>query len=178
MTATTNAYSSDRGQVEITLSAANVTAHTEFTTAEAIIIDGVVRSFNRTNDPELPESSTKVTGSTTPIILVGGGLIEGEQWELVIIDDWTHDNDGGEWGTDTLSAYQIFHTLMYGAAVPSHPGGIAIAPDGDTAGKNEYTLTNPKLKAVGVPGIDADAADPNQITIKLSSSTHSVAVIT
>ena len=48
----------------VTISAGNVSAIAAFTTAEDIIIDGAVRSFKRTNDPERPFEFTKVTGDT------------------------------------------------------------------------------------------------------------------
>ena len=53
MAKTANAYISDLGEVEVTISAANVTAVSAFTTAESIVVDGAVRMFVRTNSPKI-----------------------------------------------------------------------------------------------------------------------------
>jgi hypothetical protein len=52
MPKTINAYVSDLGEVEVTLNAGNVAAVAAFTTAESIVIDGAVRTFQRTNSPK------------------------------------------------------------------------------------------------------------------------------
>jgi len=102
MPKTANAYSGDQGEVVVTISAGNVSAIAAFTTAEDITIDGAVRSFKRTNDPERPFEFTKVTGDTSPILTVGDS-VENETWELILVDDYFAGLTG-EWGTDNLAA--------------------------------------------------------------------------
>lgn len=170
MTKTVNAYVPDQGEVAITLSAANVSAIAAFSTAEEIIIDGVVRSFQRTNDPERPVESTKVTGSTTPIVTAGDSIPH-ETWELIIVDDY-YEGATGEWGTDTLAAAQIFEELF---AARQDPGAFQCTPAGGANGDIEISLTTPRIVSVGMPVTDADATTPATITIMLSAEGHSLA---
>ena len=170
MAKTANSYVADQGEVVVTLSAANIVAVTAFTTAESITLDGAVRAFRRTNNPELPVAETKVTGDTSPIV-TAGKTKPAEQWELVLIDDYS-EGAAGEWGTDSLSAYEIFWELFSNS---QHPDAIECTQAGGATGDIETTLTNPKLKAVGHAEINADSTTPAETTIMLVSETHTKA---
>ncbi len=171
MTKTINSYVSDGGEVAVTLSAANVSAVAAFTTAEEIIIDGAVRSFSRTNTPLRTVAETKVTGDTTPIVTRSTNKSEGERWELRLVDDY-YAGAAGEWGTDLLAAVEIFKELD---AANQDPGGLQCTPAGGATGDIEITLTNPKLLGLGLPGIDADATDPNEVSVFFAADGHTTA---
>lgn len=171
MTSTINSYSTAQGELEVTLSAGNVSAIAAFTTAESIVIDGVLRSFRRTNNPERPVSETRVTGSDTPIT-IAGRIIPREMWELVLVDDYFL-GAAGEWGTDDLSAVEIFRELFIAR---EQPGGLKCTPAGGASANIEITLTDPEIVAVGLPEIDADSEDQvATVTIMISASGHTTA---
>jgi hypothetical protein len=167
MAATANGYVPDQGEVAVTISAGNVSAvGAPFVTAETIVIDGAVRSFRRTNNPPRPMESTRVSGSTTPIITVGN-TVPHEEWELVLVDDWYGGITAGEWGTDTLAAVEIFQE-MYDHR--SDPGGISVTPAGGAAGDVEITLVNPKIISISRPEVDADRTRLNEVTVVLGAA--------
>ena len=168
MPKTINAFVPDQGEVAVTLTSANVSAIAAFTTAEEIIIDGAVRSFQRTNNPERPVESTRVTGSTTPIV-TAGDTVEHETWELVLVDDY-HEGAAGEWGTDLLAAVEIFEELFNAR---QDPGALQCTPAGGATGDIEISLTSPRVIAVGQPVTDADATSPATVTILIASEGHS-----
>ena len=168
MPKTINAFVPDQGEVAITLSAANVSAIAAFTTAEEIIIDGAVRSFQRTNNPERSVESTRVAGSTTPIV-TAGDTIPHETWELVLVDDY-REGAAGEWGTDLLAAVEIFEELF---AARQDPGAFQCTPAGGATGDIETSLVSPRIVAVGQPVIDADATTPATVTIMIAAESHS-----
>lgn len=168
MTATINSYVADAGEVEVTISADNVTAVAAFSTAESIIIDGAVRSFRRTNQPQRSVVHTKVTGDVDPIVTRSENKTEGELWELVLIDDY-FSGAAGEWGTDDLAAAEIFIELD---AAGEDPGGLKCTPAGGAAANIEITLANPKLLGWTTPEINADNDAPNEITVFLAADGH------
>jgi hypothetical protein len=170
MAKTINAFVADQGEVAITISAANVSAIAAFTTAEEIVIDGAVRSFERTNNPERSVESTRVTGSTTPIV-TAGDTVPHETWELVLVDDY-HEGAAGEWGTDLLAAVEIFEELF---AARQDPGGLQCTPAGGATGDIETTLVAPRIVAVGQPVIDADATVPATVTVLIAAESHTSA---
>jgi hypothetical protein len=171
MPKTINAYVSDLGEVEVTLNAGNVAAVAAFTTAESIVIDGAVRTFQRTNSPKKASSRMNVTGDTTPIVTRSGRIQEEELWELVLVDDY-FSGAAGEWGTDDLSAVEIFRELL---AANQDPGGIKCTPAGGSAAHIEITLVTPRLLGVDVPKIDADSTDPEVVKVYLAAEGHTVA---
>ncbi len=172
MAKTENSYVSDLGEVKVTISAANVTAVPAFATAETITIDGAVRSFRRTNNPQRSVANTRVTGDLNPIVTRGNSKVEGETWELVLVDDY-YKGAAGEWGTDDLSAVEIFVELD---KANQDPGGLKCTPAGGAAGEIEITLVNPKLLGVSAPEINADATTPNEVTVFLAADSHTEAV--
>lgn len=165
MAKTINSYVADQGEVEITISAGNVSAIAAFTTAESIIIDGAVRSFKRTNNPERTTTSMRVTGDTTPIT-VTNNTIPHETWELVLVDDY-HSGAAGEWGTDDLSAVEIFREFFIARVAP---GGLKCTPAGGAAANIETTLADVAVLSVSEPDIDADSTEPAVVTVMLSAS--------
>ena len=170
MAKTINSYVADQGEVEITISAGNVSAIAAFTTAESIILDGAVRSFKRTNNPERTTTSMRVTGDTTPIV-VTNNTIPHETWELVLVDDY-HSGAAGEWGTDDLSAVEIFRELF---TAREAPGGLKCTPAGGSAANIETTLADPAILSVSEPDIDADSTEPATVTVMISASASSKA---
>lgn len=171
MAKTANAYVSDQGEVVVTLSAANISAVAAFTTAEDITIDGALRAFRRTNDPQKAVARTNVTGDLTPIVTRSNRVQEEEQWELVLVDDYFA-GETGEWGTDNLAAVEIFWELLDNN---EDPGGLKCTPAGGATGDIEITLTTPRLLSVGVPEIDADKTEPEQVTVTFACEGHTVA---
>lgn len=172
MAKTANAYVPAQGEVVVAISAANVTAvGAPFVTAEEIVVDGAVRGFKRTNNPERPRETTKVTGSPTPILTVSDA-VEEETWELKLVDDY-HSGAAGEWGTDDLSAVEIF-LEMY--THRSDPGGLQCTPAGGATGQIETTLVGPRVLSVSEPEIDADATGPAIVTVMLAAEYSTKAV--
>lgn len=169
MAKTINAYISDLGEVEVTLSAGNISAVSAFTTAESILLDGVVRTFQRTNSPKKASSRTNVTGDTTPIVLRSSRIQEEELWELVIVDDY-FSGAAGEWGTDDLSAVEIFYELL---ANDQDPGGLKCTPAGGSSANIEITLVDCRLLGVDPPTIDADSVVAQTVKIYFACSSHS-----
>lgn len=167
MAKTVNAYVPDQGEVAITLSAANITAIAAFTTAQRIVLSGVVRSFRRTNNPELSMEEVRVTGDIEPIVVVGRTM-PAEQWELIIVDDESL-GEAGEWGTDALAAVEIFHELL---GAREHPTSMDVTPAGPETGAIMYTLADTKIRAAGIPEANADGTRPNEITIMIAASGH------
>ncbi len=170
MTKTANAYVADQGEVEITISAGNVSAIAAFTTAESIIIDGAVRSFKRSNNPERTTTSMKVTGDTVPIA-VTSNTIEHETWELILVDDY-YSGAAGEWGTDDLAAVEIFQEFFKARETP---GAIKCTPAGGASANMEITLVDAEVVSVGRPEIDADSTSPATVTIMLTASSSTIA---
>ena len=168
MTKTINAYISDLGEVEVTLSSANAAAVAAFTTAESIIIDGAVRSFTRTNSPKKAASRTNVTGDTTPIVLRSSRIQEEELWELVLVDDY-FSGASGEWGTDDLSAVEIFYELL---SNDQDPGGLKCTPAGGSSANIEITLVDVRLLGVDPPTIDADSTEAQTVKVYFACSSH------
>lgn len=173
MPKTQNAYVPDQGEVVITISADNVSSIAAFTTAEDIVIDGVVRRFERANDPSRAVETTRVTGDITPIATVSDSVGH-EEWELEVVDDY-YSGQAGEWGTDNLSAVEILKELFKARNLTSI-GGLAATPAGGDAGDIETTLVNPEVLSVSKPKINADQTTPNTVVIRFSAESSSEAV--
>lgn len=169
MPKTANQWQINQGEVAIVVSAADVTALAALTTAETIVIDGVVKSFKRTGDPERNVESVRVTGDTTPIISVQD-TVDHEIWELVIVDD-EGGGGTGEWGTDTLTAVELIKAY-YDArrAIP-----IKVTPAGGATGDTQHTLNNAEVIMFGKPEIDADSTSLGMRTIRFASASSTEA---
>lgn len=172
MPKTANAFVPDGGDLEVTIAAGDVTAIAAFSTAEAISVAGVVRTFNRTNNPQRTSEDTKVIGDTSPINTASAGVAESEQYELVIVDDET-DGGTGEWGTDNLTAVEIFREFFDANREISQ---LDIYPAGQGTGKKITRITDVKVLSRPFTGaVDADATTPATVTILLSASSHTIA---
>lgn len=167
MAKTANSYVPDQGEVVVTISAANVTAASGLTTAEDITIDGSVRMFSRTNDPQKSYAQTRVTGDVSPIVTRSTSKQEAETWELQLVDDY-YAGETGEWGTDTLAAVEIFEELDDN---DQDPGGLACTPAGGASANIEITLVNPKLLGMSRPETNADSTEPNEVTVFFACET-------
>lgn len=172
MPKTTKSYVSDLGEVKVTISAGNATASAIFTTAETITLDGVVRSFRRTNDPQRSVESTRITGDTSPIV-TAGKQVEHETWELSMVDDYS-EGGAGEWGTDLLSGVQIFREF-FALRGTTEIGGLAASPAGGATGDIEYTLVSPRVVSNPTPGINADDTGPNVVSVMIAAEKHTTA---
>jgi hypothetical protein len=162
MPKTANSYIPDQGEIAITISAANVSAIAAFTTAQEIVLDGALRAFRQVTPPSRTFEQTKVTGDTTPIT-TASKTKGAEEWEIVLVDDYSEGN-AGEWGTDLLAAAEIFFELFDN---DQHPGGLQLTPAGGATGDIEYTLVNPKILSITNPPNDADATTPAEVTIRV-----------
>lgn len=168
---TINSFVPNRGDLEVTIDAAAVAAVVGFTTAESFSIKGVLRKFERSNNPARPEESVRVSGHAKPLNFLGG-VEESENWKIVIIDDKSK-GAAGEWGTDNLTAVDIFKFHFDNDLAI---GGLAGTPAGSTAGMIEYTLDAPVyVKSMTVAMIDADAKKADEIEIIVSCPSHTPA---
>ena len=170
MTKTANSYTPDQGEVEVEISAANVAAIAAFSTAEPIVIDGSVRAFRQVTPPSKTREETKVVGDTSAIVSASKTK-SGEEWELIVVDDYS-EGLTGEWGTDNLAALEIFFELWDG---DEDPGGLQVTPAGGATGDIEYTLVNPVLLSVTNPPADADQTTPAEATVRIGCDSNTKA---
>ncbi|MBK8989260.1 MAG: hypothetical protein IPM39_24885 [Chloroflexi bacterium] len=168
---TINAFVPHRGDLKVGISAAAVTAITAFTTAQAISIKGVLRKFERSNTPARPEESMRVSGHPKPLSFVGG-VEETEKWRIVIVDDFFK-GAAGEWGTDLLTAYEIFDLhLRHEIPLDSLVG----TPAGEATGMKSIVLDTPiTVLSVTPASIDADAKRGQELEIIVSTPGHEYA---
>ena len=94
-------------------------------------------------------------------------------WTLTIVDDYTL-GSAGEWGTDNLSALEIFQEFFDITRVISN---LKATPAGSTTGMIQTTLTNVDVQTIPHPMIDSDSNNPNEVAITLvvesfSKATH------
>ena len=171
MPKTANSFTPDQGEVEVEISSANVTAvGAPFITAEPIVIDGAVRAFRQVTPPSRTREETKVVGDTAPIVSASKTK-SGEEWEMVLVDDYSG-GAAGEWGTDNLAALEIFFELW---DHDEDPGGLQVTPAGGATGDIEYTLVNPVLLSVTNPPADADQTTPAEATIRIGCDSNTKA---
>ncbi len=167
---TINSYVSDGGEAEITISSADVTAIAAFITAEAIIIDGVLRKLDETNPSSRQYSEVFVTAEDTPIKTMSAKQ-SATVWALMIVDDY-HSGQAGEWGTDNLSAYEILEEFFNAKRTISQ---FDISPAGGSTGAIQISLVNVDIQTLPQPSTDADSTTPNEITITLVVESYSKA---
>lgn len=160
MAKTANAYTPDQGEIVVTVSAADVAAMSEFTTAEALTLDLAVRKLEETTPRTREHTEVYVTGSTSPILTMNDHL-SATTWTLMLVDDYSL-GAAGEIGTDLLSAVEIFQAYMDNGRPIAD---VAITPAGSATGMIETTLANVEIKSITHPMIDADATAPNEVTI-------------
>jgi hypothetical protein len=160
MAKTINAYTPDTGEVVVTVSAADVAAMSELTTAQPLSIVTALRKLEETTPRTREHTEVYVTGSTSPILTMSDHL-SATTWTLVIIDDYSL-GLAGEIGTDTLSAVEIFQAYFDNGRPIAD---VAITPAGGASPMIETTLANVEVKSITHPMIDADATAPNEVTI-------------
>lgn len=171
MTKTINAYTPDRGELVFTVSAALVAAIPGvFTTAEPITLDGVVRKLEETQPKTREYSELYVTGDNNPIKTTSS-KVTATQWTLTIVDDYSAGKTG-EWGTDTITAVEMFEALR---DEPFTLEDLAVTPAGGATGDIETTLVNVDVLSMAHPITDADANTPNEVTIMLVVESYSKA---
>ena len=163
MPKTANAYTPDNGEVTVEITAADFAAlSADFTQADTIIIDGVVRKFEETTPRTKEYSELYVTGDTNPIKTISS-KVNATVWTLTIIDDYSS-GDAGEWGADTVTALQIFQEFFDLTRIITQ---ITVTPAGGVAGQIETTLVNVDVQQIGHPMTDADSNAPNEVTVLL-----------
>lgn len=169
---TANSFREDSGDLEFTISAQNVTDHTEFTTAEDIPIAGVLTKAT----PKFPDAKTfrtPVAGDQNPIVSISGKNEDAFMVDVEIVDDW-FSGGTGEFGTDTLQASKIAHTFWKSR---KSIGGIKLHPDGQTAGTMAILLSgNVFIKSFTPPGVDAKASDVAMTKFSIEASDGTIAV--
>lgn len=162
MTKTANSYIADQGELVFTVDAAH-TALAYFTTTGPVILDSVVRKLEETSPKTREYSEVFVAGSISPIKTMSSKQTATE-WTLTIIDDYSSGGTGEFNSPDLLHAVEMFQQCMDNAV------GIAdlsCTPAGGATGDIETTLTNVDVKSVTHPPIDADATNPQEVTIML-----------
>ena len=171
MAKTINDFVPDQALVEITVSAADVTAIAAFTTAEDIDISGAVRSLLETSPETRSTGETYVTGSNTPILTTSNKKTT-STWALTVVNDLDK-GSAGEWGTDNLSAAEILNEF-YDANRPISV--LAIVPAGSTAGMIKYSLLECRVQERPHQGGSADANAPGELpyTLMVESTTEAV----
>lgn len=163
MPKTANAYTPDQGEVTVEITAADFAAlSADFTQADTIIIDGVVRKFEETTTKTKEYSELYVTGDTNPIKTISS-KVNATVWSLTIVDDYSS-GGAGEWGSDAVSAVQIFQEFFDLTRVISQ---MTVTPAGGASPFIETTLLNVDVQSVGHPLTDADSNAPNEVTIIL-----------
>ena len=168
MTNTTNSYNSGLGELAFTTTAADVTALAALTTAETIVIDGAVVKFEEVTGQARPASDLHTLGDREPINAMSDH-VNSSVWELTLVDDY-HAGLAGEWGTDLLSAVELFRA--YFDATPRRAiSDLAVTPAGGATGDIETTLKAPiKILSISEPKADANSSQDEMIVIRLSSS--------
>lgn len=158
---TVNSYVSDQGELVLTVDA-GMTGLTLFTTAEPIILDGVVRKFSETQPRTRNHSETYVTGANAPIATMSTKQTA-TKWTLIIVDDYSK-GLAGEWGTDLLAAGEMFEAVFDGNI---NIDEMSVTPAGGGVLDIETTLTNIEIESISHPETDADSTTPQEITIVL-----------
>ncbi len=162
MAKTINSYVPDRGELEVTISAGDVSAIAAFITAEAINIDGALRKLEETTPRTKEYSEVYVTADSNPIKTISS-KVNATVWTLNIVDDYSK-GSAGEWGTDNLSALEIFQEFF---DVTRVIGNMKVTPAGSTTGMIQTTLTNVDVQTIPHPMADADSNNPNEVAITL-----------
>jgi hypothetical protein len=170
MAKTANSWQINQSEMTVEVSAADAAAlGAPLTITDSIIIDGVLRSFKRTTDPERAVTSTRVTGDLTPILSTQD-TIDHEIWELMMVDD-AGAGGTGEWGVDTVTAVELFE-LYYNAR---RAITLTATPAGGATGDTQYTLTDAEIIMLGVPEMDADSSALAMRTVRFAVATHTTA---
>lgn len=163
MPKTASGYTPDRGEVTIALLTADITIFgAPFVTEEDITLDGVVRKLDETQPRTREYSEVYVTAEISPIKTMSSKQTS-SQWTLIVVDDYSK-GLAGEWGTDTLTAVEIFEAFFNNGRVISE---ITSTPAGNASPAIETTLTNVDVLSITHPKTDADANAPNEVTIQL-----------
>jgi len=162
MTKTANSYIADQGELVFNVDLVLVAIAYFTTQPEAIVMDSVLRKLEETSPKTREYSEVFVSGSISPIKTMSSKQTATE-WTLTIIDDYSSGGTG-EFGTDQLHAVEMFQQCMDNALVIAD---LSATPAGGTTGDIETTLTNVDVKSVTHPPIDADATNPQEVTIML-----------
>ena len=160
---TANSYISDQGELVLTVTAGEVADLSVVTTAEALTFDYVLRKLEETSPKSREYSEVFVTGEITPIKTMSSKQTATE-WTLTIVDDYSSGGSGELGGIPYITAVEVFQDYMDSAVVMSD---LACTPAGGAAGDIETTLTSVDVKSITHPPIDADATNPQEVTIML-----------
>lgn len=172
MAKTINAYVPDVSELEVEITAADVTAIAAFTTAEDVAFNGSARKMEETTPKTREHTETFVAGDNTSPILTMSTHQSASQWTLMVIDDYSK-GAAGEYGTDLLAAYEIFWEFFNAArAITS----MTFTPAGATAGMIQTTLTNVQVKTMPHPSLDSEQIAPAEASIILLVEDYTKAV--
>lgn len=161
MAKTANSYVSDQGELVLTVDSV-LSAIAYFTTEQPVIFDGALRKLEETSPKTREYSELYVTGDNSPIKTMSSKQ-SATEWTLTVVDDYSAGNTG-EWGTDNLTVVESFQQIMDNALVIAD---LACTPAGGATGDIETTLVNVDVKSITHPPIDADATNPQEVTIML-----------
>lgn len=172
MAKTTNAYIADAPGATVTISAANVTDHAAFTTAEDLQCNITVKDMQ----PQVaarPAAEAFVGGADAPVLARSTKTGGKYTLEINCVDDYFL-GQTGEIGTDTLTSFVVMNAFFQSAKTL---GGFAYAPAGDVAGRIEVTLTTCYVEHVGQPQADGSSGDVASFPVTLSAEDFSYATI-
>lgn len=174
MAKTANSYIPDAPSVKVTISATNVTDHTEFTTAESLEMNTSLKSVSPQVPPR-PATETMVAGADEPILTRStkyGGKVT---LELQVVDD--HMVGGtGEIGTDTLTAWETFNAFFQSGKTM---GGLAYSPAGAVTGRMKIVANgNCFVEHCGMPQADASGREAASFPVTISAEYFTVAANT
>jgi hypothetical protein len=161
----------DRGQVDVTLSAANVSESTLFATAETITLTDRVVRFEQTANPAKPKAMRRVAGRERPYVARGYSFDAIPEWRLTLIDDHYHDDDPefgdstGASGPPYLTAVGIF--LEFEKLV-STIGALKVSPYGTEVGMMEYDIENAFVESVTRAKLDSEGVEIQVIEVMIS----------
>jgi hypothetical protein len=159
---TINSYSPDRFEIEIEITAADVTAIAAFTTAESIILDGAARKFEESQPKTREYNETYVAGDDAPVVNMSGHETA-TTWQFTILDDY-FSGLAGEWGTDNLSVYEIFDEFFQAKRGIT---SLKFTPAGGSTGSIQTTLSTVEILTLPHPKGDADNSKPNELPVTL-----------
>lgn len=171
MSTTVNQYVPNQGEVEITVSAGDVTSLASYATVEAgsFVFDKVLRKLEPTEQPTRTVNQTNVVGGTIEAVGDEKGIF---RYTATFLDDY-YKGATGEYGvSDKFSLYELLKAYKDAQV---QPGSIAVTPAGSSATMMTDTWTSPHVVQVSKPMIDADMEGPAEFTVEFAINKDNIA---
>lgn len=172
MATTINQYVPNQGEVEITVSAADVTAFTAAGTdveAGTYAFDKILRKWEPVEEPSRTVNQTNVVGGTLEAVGDEKGIY---RFKATFVDDY-YKGSAGEYGV--TDKFTIRELLMLYKDTQRQPGTMGVTPAGSSATMMTDTLTSPHVVSVSKPMIDADQEGPAEFTAEFVVNKDSIA---